>query len=113
MSNGEKDFEVDFYRALNEIKELRQMVEALRAELAAHERRELLRVRGVQYCRICLVGTANPRISEAEQKYHDANHATGSHADPSRRLAGHPATVDWDQLERQLADSEKARGEGW
>jgi hypothetical protein len=113
VSNTKNEFDEELQRAFKEINELRQQVEALQTELSAHEKRELLRVRGNLYCRVCLASSPIPPISEAEQKYHDASHASGTRADLSRRLAEHPATVDWDQLERQLAETKKTRREGW
>ena len=69
MSDEEKKFDEELDRVFSEIKRLRQSVDGLkaelaasRAELAAHEKRELLRVRGQQFCRVCLQtkGKADP-----------------------------------------------------
>jgi len=114
MSNEEKEFDEEFHRAFSEIAELRRTVSELKAELAAHEKRELLRVRGNQYCRQCKAGGAeiNPPLTEAERIYHETNHITGTQADPSRRLSGYGAHADWNMVEKQFADIKKASGRG-
>jgi hypothetical protein len=89
-----------YFEPLNrQIKQLQEKVVALEGELAAQERRELLRVRGNQFCRVCNGRQThhgmppNPPISDLEQKYHDAQHATGAPGDPSRRLSPFNATI--------------------
>ncbi len=94
------------------VKELQAKVAALESELAAHEKRELLRVRGNQNCRKCnsQERTINPPMSDAEQTFHEGNHATGAVANPSMRMSGYQPTVNWDDLVAYAAALRKARG---
>jgi hypothetical protein len=111
MGNEEKEFDEEFDRAFTQIKELRQMIEALQADLAALEKRELLRVRGNQYCRVCLSppsGSPEPPISELEQKYHDASHAAGSMANPNLGLPASEPTVNWNDVESLVNQKNEA-----
>jgi nitrate/TMAO reductase-like tetraheme cytochrome c subunit len=102
----------EFERVFAELKELRKTVEDQQAALTSLEKRLLLRVRGNQYCRQCHSYTSKPEppLSEWEQKYHEANHATGHQADPSRRLSAHGPTVSWDDVEAQLVAIRRASG---
>jgi hypothetical protein len=109
---SEDYFDEEFQRIFSEVRRLREKVSGLETRVAEFEKRELLRVRGNQYCRVCQahLGRPNPPISETEQKYHDANHATGTQADLSKGLSGYPATINWDDIERQIADFRRASG---
>ncbi len=114
MQNDE-NFDEEFARAFAEIKELRETIVLLKVQMDSLEKRELLRVRGGQFCRACNGGMshtgrpATPPISELEQKYHEANHATGAPADRSRNLSAFGPTVSWDDVERQVEYYRKAR----
>jgi hypothetical protein len=103
----ENNFEEEFHRVLEELNELRQTVAVLRANVESLEKRELLRVWGKAICRLCHPNYSepNPPISEWEQKFHDANHATGS--SPKSLECFRPPTRNWEDVERQLAEHDK------
>jgi hypothetical protein len=92
---------------LEELKELRQTVAVLKANVESLEKRELLRVWGKANCRLCHpnYSEANPPISEWEQKFHDANHATGS--PPKSFECFRPPTRNWEDVERHIAQRGK------
>ena len=108
---------LSYFEPLNkQVKELQRRVAALEGDLAAHEQRELLRVKGDQYCRVCYQGQVRtgappaPPISAAEQLYHEANHAIGAVPNPSIGLSGFSPTVSWADVEQQAGAVRKARG---
>ena len=111
---NQDNFDEEFQPVFEELKQLRGKVAALEGELAAHEKRELLRVRGPQFafCRVCnsQTRTPNPPISAAEQAFHEGNHATGAVPNPSMRMSGYQPTVNWDDLVTYAAALRNARG---
>jgi len=109
---SQDNFDDEFQRVFVELKQLRKKVAALEGEIAAHEKRELLRVRGNQNCRVCnsQTRTPNPPISAAEQAFHEGKHATGAVPNPSMRMSGYQPTVNWEDLEKYAAALRKARG---
>ena len=104
----ENNFDEEFQRVLEDLKELRQTVDILKVNLESLEKRELLRVWGNANCRLChpKYSEPDPPISECEQKFHDANHATGSRP---KSIAGpfRPPTRSWEDVERQHAEHNK------
>jgi hypothetical protein len=94
VAMSDDHFDDEFVRAFTEIAELRKTIAALNGQVESLEKRELLRVRGNQFCRTCqekLTHTGappDPPISEFERKYHEAKHAIGAPADRSRDVSG-------------------------
>jgi hypothetical protein len=113
---SDEHFDEEFRRAFTEIAELRMTIIGLREQVESLEKRELLRVRDGQFCRVCHERETHtgappiPPISELERKHHEANHAIGAPADGSRGLSGFSATVSWDDEERQVEHYRNRRG---
>jgi hypothetical protein len=81
------------------LKELRQTVAVLKVNIESPEKRELLRVWGKANCRLYHPNYSEPNpppISEWEQKFHDANHATGS--PPKSFECFRPSTRNWEEV---------------
>ena len=112
---SDEHFDEEFARAFAEIGELRKTIAGLREQVESLEKRELLRVRGNQSCRVCNAGQThtgappNPPITELERKYCEANHAIGAPPDRSRGRSGFGPTVSWDDVERQVEHYKKGR----
>jgi hypothetical protein len=116
VAMSDEHFDDEFVRAFTEIAELRKTIVALHGQVESLEKRELLRVRGNQFCRTCeekqthTGAPPNPPISEFERRYHEANHAVGTPVDRSRGVSGFGATVSWDDVERQVEEYRSKRG---
>jgi cytochrome c553 len=116
VAMSDAHFDDEFARAFTEIAELRKTIAALNGQVESLEKRELLRVRSNQFCRACheretrTGAPPNPPISELERKYHEADHALSSAADPSLGRSAFGARVSWDDVERQVEQCRSKRG---
>lgn len=82
-----------YFEPLNQqLRQLQERVTMLEGELAAHEKRELLRVRvrNNPPCRVCnsQMQPPDPPISKAEQTFCEANHGGGAYSESVEQLEG-------------------------